>query len=261
MASLQTLFTSMRRNLPTRTYGEEIFTLKPLIEYCNGAVSALSAQFEMSKVLNHSATSGSVRERLIHDFLTSHLPEMTSVVSGVIVDSAGNNSKQQDIVLMLKSMPRLRFNSGHDLIFQEGVIATIEIKTFVSPSVLQEISKNISSVKHLEPSSLGGVSMGEIAWPWLRILHCVVTYGGSDLGSIEDALNELPESAKPDIYLDLKSGLVIRNEGLLLEKRGESQYLVIHSPAEGLARFLTSLALVTSSYSIRDVSWERYLSD
>jgi hypothetical protein len=115
--------------------------MKALIEYCDGAVKALNAQYVMSKVLGHSATSGSVRERLIQDFLITHLPEMTNIVSGVIIDSEGSRSKQQDILLMLKSMPRPPFASGQDLIFQEGTVATFEIKTGVTPATLGNIAK------------------------------------------------------------------------------------------------------------------------
>lgn len=235
--------------------------MKPLLQYCNGAIRALAAQYEMSKVLGHSPTAGTVRENLIHDFLTSHLPEMTSAVSGVIVDSDGNRSKQQDIVLMLKSMPRLRFNSGHDLIFQEGVVATIEIKTQVTASILAEIARNICSVRKLKPTSLGGTQMGNIDWPWCRILHCAVSYGGSELKTIAHAISILDDDSKPDIYLDLSKGILLRNEGLLFEKIGESEYVVFNDPGEGLARLLLSLSLVTSSYSVREIAWKNYLSE
>jgi len=185
---------------------------------------------------------------------------MTSAVSGVIVDADGNRSKQQDIVLMLKSMPRLRFNSGHDLIFQEGVVATIEIKTQVTASLLAKIAKNICSVRKLKPTSLGGTQMGNIDWPWCRILHCVVSYEGSELKAIAQAISSLDENSKPDIYLDLTKGILLRNEGLLFEKTGESEYVVFNDPGEGLARLLLALSIVTTSYSVRDIVWKDYLS-
>ncbi|MFC5420900.1 DUF6602 domain-containing protein [Bosea eneae] len=148
----------------------------PLLEYCEGAVAALRAQYDMTKVLGHAATAGAARESLIQDFLTNHLPEMTSVVSGVIVDAKGGRSKQQDIVLMLKSMPRLRFASGHDLIFQEGAIATFEIKTSInSQAIVSEIGKNILSVRDLSPTSLAGARMGDLSWPHARILTAIIT--------------------------------------------------------------------------------------
>lgn len=231
----------------------------PYLQYCRSAINSLVAQYEMSKVIGHSATAGTVRERLIHDFLESHIPEMTSAVSGVIIDSQGRRSRQQDIVLMLKSMPRLRFNSGHDMIFHEGVVATIEVKTNVSKSVLLEISKNISSVKRLDPTSLGGVQLGELDWPMHRILHCIVGYGGSGLHDISNVLSAFPEGEKPDIYLDLTKGALLRNEGIFSEKLLGTDYLIYDDPGEGLARFLSALTIVTSSYSVRDVKWEKYI--
>lgn len=189
--------------------------MKPLVKYCQGAIDALNAQHKMTEVLGHAATSGAARERLIQDFLTSHLPEMTSVVSGVIVDSTGERSKQQDIVLMLKPMPRLAFASGHDLIFQEGTIATFEIKTQITPYILDGIVANIASVKRLVSRTQAGAQLGGLDWPYGRILHVVLTYGGSGLGTIRNRLNTLPETGKPDVYLDLTRGILIKNESLL----------------------------------------------
>lgn len=234
--------------------------MKPLVKYCRGAVDALNAQYKMTEVLGHAATAGAARERLIQDFLTSHLPEMTSVVSGVIVDSGGQRSKQQDIVLMLKSMPRLAFASGHDLIFQEGTVATFEIKTQISPSVLDDIADNIASVKRLIPSTRAGAQLGDVDWPYGRILHVVLTYGGSSLDVIDKKLNALPEVSKPDVYLDLTSGILIKNEGLLFSKSGSEQYLCYEDPAAGLARFLALLSKVTGRMVMRVIKWEAYIS-
>ena len=50
----------------------------PYLQYCRSALKSLVSQYEMSKVIGHSATAGTVRERLIHDFLESHIPETVS---------------------------------------------------------------------------------------------------------------------------------------------------------------------------------------
>jgi hypothetical protein len=234
--------------------------MKPLIEYCRGAVAALNAQYNMTEVLGHAATAGSARERLIQDFLTAHLPEMTSVVSGMIVDSTGQRSKQQDIVLMLKSMPRLAFASGHDLIFQEGTIATFEIKTQISPSVLESIADNIESVKCLKPSTLLGAQLGDLDWPYSRILSVVLTYGGSNLDVIGKKLSDLSDKGKPDVYLDLTKGILIKNEGLLFPRTGSDEYLCFEDTAIALARLLALLSKVTGRLVMRSVKWEEYIS-
>jgi hypothetical protein len=234
--------------------------MKPLVEYCKGAVKALNAQYEMSNVLGHSATAGSARERLVHDFLIAHLPEMTSVVSGMIIDSSGQRSKQQDIVLMLRSMPRLPFASGHDLIFQEGAVATFEIKTQISPSTLDTIAINIESVNALVPSTLEGVQLGDLDWPYARILNVVLTYGGSPLSVIDRKLIELPTAGQPDIYLDLTKGALIKNDGVLMIQDSPARYIQVDDAGLGLARLLTLLSKVTGRLVMRGVHWDSYIS-
>ncbi len=233
--------------------------MKPLVEYCHGAVRSLNAQYEMTRVLGHSVTAGSARERLIQDFLLAHLPEMTSIVSGVIIDSEGRRSKQQDIVLMLKSMPRLPFASGHDLIFQEGAVATFEIKTEITSSILEVISLNIESVKKLTPSTLAAVEFGDLDWPCNRILNAVITYGGSSLENIERTMMTLPEPRRPDVYFDLAKGMLVKNEGVLFSLNGSSSYLMFEDPAVGLARLLTLLSKITGRLVMRGVEWESYI--
>ena len=92
---------------------------KFLHKYFECALTVLNSQCDATTVLQHKATAGAVREQLIKDFLSDHLPELITVVSGQIVDSSDNYSKQQDIVLLLKSMPRLPFASGSDFIFKK----------------------------------------------------------------------------------------------------------------------------------------------
>ena len=82
---------------------------KILRQYCEYALTVLNSQFQATKVITHTSTTGTIREQLIKDFLKAHLPELVTVLSGQIFDSENNYSKQQDIVLVMKSMPRLPF--------------------------------------------------------------------------------------------------------------------------------------------------------
>lgn len=231
------------------------------MEYCSAAVAALTSQYEMTNVLGHAATAGTARESLIQNFFVDHLPEMTSVVSGVIVDAAGKRSKQQDIVLMLKSMPRLRFASGHDLIFQEGTVGTFEIKTTITQrSILAEIGKNIQSVRGLTPTSKGGARLGNLSWPHARIFTAILTYGGAALPKIATWLEEMSADSRPDLYIDLSKGGLLKNEGIFEPKDEESaEYVEINGPALGLARLLTILADLTAMMEFREVKWTEYI--
>lgn len=233
----------------------------PLMEYCAAAVAALTSQYEMTNVLGHAATAGTARETLIQNFLVDHLPEMTSVVSGVIVDATGKRSKQQDIVLMLKSMPRLRFASGHDLIFQEGAVGTFEIKTTINQrSVITEIGNNIQSVKALTSTSEAGARMGNLSWPHARIFTAILTYGGAALSTVSAWLEELSDDCRPDLYIDLSKGGLLKNEGIFEPAVAElTGYVEINGPALGLARLLTILAELTGVIAFREVKWMKYI--
>lgn len=234
----------------------------PLVEYCEGAIASLNAQYAMTNVIGHAATAGSARERVIQDFLIAHLPEMTSVVSGVIVDSKGHRSKQQDIVLMLKSMPRLRFASGHDLVFQEGTVATFEIKSKISSrNTIEKIGENIRSVRCLSPSSLAVARLGDTSWPHARILSAILTYNGADLARVAEWLEALPDSDKPDLYLDLTKGILLRKDGgCAPPDAAAGSYSTQVGPPIGLAHCLTILSRVTSAVQVRGVEWNDYIS-
>ena len=232
---------------------------KTLQKYCESALSILNSQYGATKVLRHPSTTGSVREQIIKDFLSAHLPELITVISGQIFDAKENYSRQQDIVLVLKSMPRLPFASGSDLIFQEGVVATIEIKTTLNGSALEIIGENIASVRKLE-SSVGATAQFGVthSWPPCRILTAVVAYGGSSLESLRSMLTEMRSDARPDLLLDFSKGLLVQNHGLLLRENGGAKYVLIDNPAEGFKIFLTFLTEITGTLSSRGVQWRNY---
>lgn len=232
---------------------------KLLEKYCDSALAVLKSQYEATKAVQHNATVGVIREQVIRDFLADHLPELISLVSGQIVDAQGSYSKQQDIVLILKSMPRLRFASNVDLIFQEGVVSTIEIKTTIDSAALSTIGENIASVRRLTPSVGASAALGIThSWPLHRILTAVVTFNGLAPNTLAPILATLPELAHPDLLLDLNRGLLVRNDGALLQKQTNHQYTWLDNPVRGFMYFLTFLTEITGTLSSRGVLWRNY---
>lgn len=232
---------------------------KVLLQYCRNALQVLQSQYQATQLLQHNATAGSVREQLIKDFLVEHLPELITVVSGQIFDAKDQFSRQQDIVLVLKSVARLPFASGNDLIFQDGVVATVEIKTTLNTSVLTSIAENIKSVRALISSVGASAQLGIThSWPANKILTSIITYGGASAATIGTALSALDDDAKPDLLLDLNGGLHVRNHGLLAAKIGSSDYLYEPNAAKGFMTFLIFLIEITGTVSARGVLWRNY---
>ena len=234
---------------------------KVLFRYCQNALKVLQTQYHATQLLQHNSTAGSTREQLIKDFLVNHLPELITVVSGQIFDANDSYSRQQDIVLVLKSVARLPFASGNDLIFQDGVVATVEIKTTLNTSVLQTVGENIRSVRALVSSAGGSAQLGVThSWPPHKILTAIVTYEAASDATLSTALAALPVDAKPDLVLDLNGGLHIRNHGLLVPQIGAVEYLYEPSAARGFMVFLIFLIEITGTISARGVMWRRYCS-
>jgi hypothetical protein len=231
---------------------------KTFVRYCNAAVATLNARRQMTDVIGHNVSAGAAREAILRDFLAAHLPEMTTGVSGVIFDASGTCSRQQDIVFLLKSFPRLPSANGGDLIFVEGVVATVEIKSNITPADWKMIAENIASVRRLTPTEAGSGTFGDLTWDDTRVLSAVVTYGGSPLQTILRRLDGEPEASLPDMYLDLQRGMLVRNTGLLPRQSGEA-FLLIEPAGPALAHFLVILAKLTGRLVFRGVDWDSYL--
>ncbi|UPG95093.1 DUF6602 domain-containing protein [Luteibacter aegosomatissinici] len=235
---------------------------KLLVNYADGALDALRAQYQMTKVISHSVTAGAAREAVLRDFLVAHLPNMSTAMSGVIFDANDRFSKQQDIVFVLKSFPRLPFVSGSDLIYVEGVIATIEVKTVITAADWRRtIGPNIASVRALTPSSKDSAVMGDLGFSWdeSQIFSAVVTYGGSSLQSIQGAILMRPEVEWPDVYLDLGQGMLVRRTSGLIPGEDGAAFVTLADPAVAFAHFLIFLTRITSRLTLRDVEWGDYL--
>ena len=232
---------------------------KILQRYCEAALAVLNSQYDSTKVLEHRSTAGAAREQILIDFLQAHLPELVSVVSGQIFDATNNYSRQQDIVLVLKSMPRLPFASGSDLIYNEGVVATVEVKTQLDASTLRSVCQNIESVRRLDSGTVVMSSIGVAhKWPADRILTATVTYGGTRLQSHAKQLETLAAESRPDLLLDLSQGLLVQNHGFLLPKKQGAGYILDPSAARGFKAFLTFLTEITGTLASRTVNWRRY---
>lgn len=231
---------------------------KPYLTYCNAAVNALTAQRQMTGVIGHNASAGAAREAILRDFLTAHLPEMTTAVSGVIFDASGKRSRQQDIVFVLKSFPRLPFASGSDLIYIEGVVATVEIKSSISPAHWDHIADNLASVRQLTPTNAGSSTFGDLTWDETRVFSAVITYGGPALDVMLQRIVSEPDERWPDVYLDLQRGMLTRHMGLLPGQTGRD-FTVIEGAGSALAHFLVVLAKLTGRLVFRGVDWDAYL--
>lgn len=90
----------------------------------------LWAAFQRADQFRQMGDRGDVRENRLARFLKDQLPSRFSVVSGEVIDAAGNQSGQTDILIFDGANTRPLVTSGDVAIVPaEAVLATVEVKT------------------------------------------------------------------------------------------------------------------------------------
>ncbi|QWG94634.1 DUF6602 domain-containing protein [Bacillus toyonensis] len=118
--------------------------------FIESVAKKLLADFEASKVLKHHGLKGDVREHALSNFLKKHLPERFKVGSGIVVNSDGEQSRQQDIIIYdAFNAPLLHNEEDTKIIPVESVYGTIEVKSTLSKRELITCINNIKSIKSL----------------------------------------------------------------------------------------------------------------
>jgi len=104
-----------------------------------------------SSELHHPGVKGSIREDILKETLRELIPIKYQFGSGIIVDANDKQSKQQDFILYdAFSSPSFLKSQTEVIIPIESVYATIEIKSTLDRSMLEQSVENIRSVKNLQ---------------------------------------------------------------------------------------------------------------
>jgi hypothetical protein len=185
--------------------------------------SALEANGEVARGTGHATTTGQLRELVFSTFLRPHLPKHLHIRSGVIIDSVGNLSAQQDCVLVDSSFPIISVGAEHEaLLLAESVVATVEIKSFLSTPELRTTMDSIRRTKQLVRSGVASYSKGGITLKGQQpapVLPYVFAFDGAALNTLaEDAFayaNELDDQASvPEVVCVLGKGVVSRTSSI-----------------------------------------------
>ncbi|SDN62625.1 DUF6602 domain-containing protein [Bacillus sp. OK048] len=126
--------------------------------FLKAAGEKMLSDHEAAKAIKHNGQKGAIREGALREVLIKYLPKKYGVTTGVIVDSKGTQSNQQDIILYdIATCPVLVNEEELRMIPVESVYATIEVKSSLDSTILSEAYENIKSVKNLyrTPSTNG----------------------------------------------------------------------------------------------------------
>jgi hypothetical protein len=116
-----------------------------------------------AQLLPHRGETGRDREAVFREFLRQYLPQRFSVSEGFLIDSAGNRSRQLDVVISDSTVsPLLELSSGVRFFPCETVVAVGQVKSHVtSRDELEGALSNLESAKTLDRSS-GGHALGRV---------------------------------------------------------------------------------------------------
>jgi len=186
-----------------------------LLHALRNAAHRLSADFEDSKLFDHSGDKGEFREQIVGRFLRPFLPDCYGIGSGQVFAADDEASKQIDIVIYDAIFSNVLFrDAGNSLFPSESVYGTVEVKSRLSTEELEDSIANIESVKCLSRSSSdmcdilpfrrirvgAGLTYGrEMRNPYLGIIFA---YGGLTAETVTKELNQhLRVQKQPPQYL------------------------------------------------------------
>lgn len=126
-----------------------------IAEYFRYISNKLNADSEeiRSFFSSHRPSAGSNREGLVADFLSKHLPDKYEISHGLILSSEGEFSNQADIVISDKQNNAPLFSDRVEPIWLvEAVYSLIEVKTSLSPSVIDDCISKCKRFKSINRS-------------------------------------------------------------------------------------------------------------
>ncbi|GAF74476.1 unnamed protein product, partial [marine sediment metagenome] len=102
-----------------------------------------------AKTSSHAGMIGNAREAIIRNILQRFIPGGYEIGTGQIIDHLGKFSRQIDIVISRKDFPAILRFDGSKLYTVESVLASIEVKSNLDASSLEEALENCYSVGDL----------------------------------------------------------------------------------------------------------------
>jgi hypothetical protein len=180
----------------------------------------LGSQADVAGGLGHASSVGRLREGFVHQFLRPHLPRTMDIRSGIILDSNGARSTQQDCIIIDAQFPLVDVGSDSDaLILAESVLATIEIKSFLSGDQLKETLAKNNIVRKLrrvgsQIYEKGGARV--LLTVPNPIIQYVLAFNGLEVSTLaehikEYAMQQEDGGVAPDAICVLGRGVVLRS--------------------------------------------------
>src|SRR5689334_6255779 len=118
------------------------------------AAKNLRRDFDELSTVPHNALKGSEAERLVREFLNTHLPKRFCAASGFILDKGDQISRQTDVVVYdALNCPVFRASPDAGIFPSDNVAAVVEVKSRLTKAELRDAFEKIASVKRLSKTA------------------------------------------------------------------------------------------------------------
>ncbi|MGY3331324.1 hypothetical protein ACVILI_004341 [Mesorhizobium sp. USDA 4775] len=253
----------------------------------------LVAEFDDASVAGTPSLIGSAREHPARAQLERILPGYVGVGSGIVIDSYGGMSQQQDVVIFERNIcPVFDINGSPEATYYpaEGVIAVGEIKSSLNTTTLTDAFAKVRSVKRLrrhsvlDPDALcppsasfrhyGGVQAvtGTPDESFDQQKHLDQIYGFALFGTLgiseESALSRAAllwkenTELSPSVILTLSSGFLMRSSGASLSDSPADEAVLVAAGDRGFGHLVQRLTWHSrQGRTVPTSSFQRYLRD
>ncbi len=187
----------------------------------------LSAQAQVAGGTGHAVTTGKLRETIVQNFLRPHLPKTLDIKSGIIIDSQGNRSSQQDCVIVDTRLPIVDVGSDSEgILIAESVVATIEVKSLLDKQEILSTLNSCAKTKSLKRNGEQVYAKGpvEIQIPSPMPIHTYIfAYDGLDLITVAKHMGQFAADHKdggvvPEATCILTKGVLLRTSAVPVVK-------------------------------------------
>lgn len=113
------------------------------------AVPKLEAEYNMSKIVNHSASKGALREFLLKEIIRPFLPKRYGLCNGECFDSHDGVSRQLDVIVYDDLFSYAVPMGDYYMMPFESAYGEIEVKSMLNKETFLESVNNIISFKSL----------------------------------------------------------------------------------------------------------------
>lgn len=179
----------------------------------------MKIDFEESRQISHALSKGQRREEIvIKRYLEKYLPLKYGISSGIVIDSCGGQSKQQDIIIYDRLNTMRLFGERRDddnqvFIPIENVFAVIEVKSNLTNEEIDDVIEKFESVNVLIQETVPINPVISISSNYPAPAGFCFAYTAK--GQIDARAKRLKEKRLERNYKKHLSGIMILDQGVI----------------------------------------------